>query len=287
MRSEVVRSPIAPLLGEPRISASLISQLLYGEVVTVLDQPASGPGSEPASAGAGAGTSSDWLRVSGADGYEGWIHRGYLRQARGDEAEWGWSLGCVIREHTGDILSLPVGARVARDSIIESGVVISERERVERFAHSGEALALTARSLFSGASYLWGGTSPWGVDCSGLVQRAGRLHGFSFPRDAWQQAEATRMVVPGFRSNNNAGDLLFFSDRADRRVTHVGISLGGSLMVHSALRRGRVTVEQLSADSPAGSRADSTADGTADGTDHDPYVMQLRAQCVGVHQLTI
>jgi cell wall-associated NlpC family hydrolase len=70
------------------------------------------------------------------------------------------------------------------------------------------------------------------------------LHGLQLPRDAWQQAElgtdAGRDV-----GELQAGDLLFFSDRSDKRVTHVGIALGDRRMVHLALGRGGYAIERL------------------------------------------
>jgi gamma-D-glutamyl-L-lysine dipeptidyl-peptidase len=103
---------------------------------------------------------------------------------------------------------------------------------------------------------LWGGVTPWGADCSGLVQSTFALHGLEMPRDAWQQAElgedAGRDV-----GELRAADLLFFSDRPDKRITHVGIALGDRRMVHLALGRGGYGVENLS------DRA-------------DPYVAKLR-----------
>ena len=64
------------------------------------------------------------------------------------------------------------------------------------------------------------------------------------PRDAWQQASEG---VPGEDDLLAAreGDLLFFSDRADRHITHVAISLGGGGIVHQALGRGGFGVERL------------------------------------------
>ena len=98
--------------------------------------------------------------------------------------------------------------------------------------------------MFGSTSYLWGGVTPWGADCSGLVQSVFALHGIQLPRDAWQQAEL------GTDAGRDVGelqpaDLLFFSDREDRRVTHVGIALGSARMVHLALSRGGYAVERL------------------------------------------
>jgi cell wall-associated NlpC family hydrolase len=76
------------------------------------------------------------------------------------------------------------------------------------------------------------------------VQSVFALHGLQLPRDAWQQAEH------GTDAGRDVGDLLpadllYFSDRPDRRITHVGISLGARRMVHLALGRGGYSVEQL------------------------------------------
>ena len=64
------------------------------------------------------------------------------------------------------------------------------------------------------------------------------------PRDAWQQAEIGAKVEGDF-SALRAGDLLFFTDRGDRKITHVGIAEGPNAMVHLALGRGGYAVENL------------------------------------------
>lgn len=253
--SRAVRAAVAPLLGEPRIANALTSQLLAGEIVTVLDERG------------------DWLQVRGADGYEGWTHTGYLSAVRGDEASWPWSLGCEtgdmhdVREEARHMRALPLGARFAPEHDVIAGAWVSAPELPSMFPPDRSMIAATAASFFRGASYLWGGVTPWGVDCSGLVQRAARLHGVLLPRDAWQQADATDPVSTDARADHAPSDLLFFSDRDDRRITHVGLALGDGRMVHSALTRGGVAVEHLDAD--------------------DPYIVRLRAQCIGVHRLRL
>jgi len=244
-----VRAAIAPLLGEPRISTALTSQLLAGEVVDVID---------------GRG---DWVQVRGIDGYEGWTHVGYLTPSQGGEADWRWSLGCVVREAQGVVHALPLGARLAPSTDVLEGLAIPADARAPHFLMNGAAIAASAAALFSGASYLWGGVTPWGVDCSGLMQRIALLHGVALPRDAWQQALVTDAVTEDAAAAHAPSDLLFFSDRDDRRVTHVGMALGDGRMVHSALTRGGVTIERLDGD--------------------DPYVARLRTQCTGVHRLRI
>ncbi|WP_373068646.1 C40 family peptidase [Gemmatimonas sp.] len=220
-----VRSAIAPLLGEARISAPLTSQLLAGEVLQLVD---------------GRG---DWLQVRGADDYEGWTHVGYLMPFMGTEATWPISLGCVTRAADGQRRALPLGARVAPELELIEGAAIDPAARAAQFPRDRDAIVRSALSLFTGASYQWGGVTPWGVDCSGFVQRIFALHGVPLRRDAWQQAEDTTLVTDDVTAAHAPGDLLFFSDRDDRHITHVGIATGDGRMIHSALARGGIHVE--------------------------------------------
>jgi gamma-D-glutamyl-L-lysine dipeptidyl-peptidase len=72
---------------------------------------------------------------------------------------------------------------------------------------------------FVGLDYLWGGTTGWGLDCSGLVHQAFRSHGVRMPRDAADQQRACEPVdLAGVRP----GDLYFFGK--DNRITHVGFA---------------------------------------------------------------
>ena len=247
VQRKTVRSAIAPILGDARISSSLTSQLLSGEVVTVVD---------------GRG---DWLQVRGPDGYEGWTHAGYLMPSSGSEATWRIALGCQVREAKGTMRPLPLGARIAPGTEVVSGLAIEADRRAHLFPRDASAVAQSAESLYAGASYLWGGVTPWGCDCSGFVQRIHGLHGIAMPRDAWQQEMLGDEVSDDASAERAPGDLLFFSDREDSRITHVGIALDGHRMVHSSLTRGGVAIEQLRS--------------------ADAYVAKLRAQCVGVRRV--
>ncbi len=73
---------------------------------------------------------------------------------------------------------------------------------------------------FLGVRYLWGGTSAWGVDCSGLVHLCWRSQGVLLPRDAHDQAASPR-VDPVPLDAVQPGDLYFFA-RPGERISHVG-----------------------------------------------------------------
>lgn len=234
----IVRVPVAPLLLEPHVSSGQTSQLLAGHPVDILE------------------VREEWLRVCGEDSYDGWMHRGYLALVDRDA---GWrstrltpdidreprlSLGCVSRRTGGVRRRLPLGAWLDADEQVDEGQTLMFRDREREFPRDGKAICETARRFFDGTSYQWGGVTPWGADCSGLVQVVLGLHGVELPRDAWQQALEGRaagkdpLVLA-------AGDLLFFSDRTDHRITHVGISCGGPRMMHLALGRGGWGDERL------------------------------------------
>lgn len=242
-----VRTPIAPLHGEPRIASQMISQQLAGHRLSVLDEEG------------------DWACVRGADEYEGWMHTGFLVRspssaagARQSRTTPRISLGCTTRSTGagGSGRSLPLRAILSPDEMPTTGETIDADDRPRRFPLSPDAIVASAQRFFEGTSYVWGGVTPWGADCSGLVQSVFALHGLQLPRDAWQQAERGEEAGRDI-GELRAADLLFFSDREDGRVTHVGIGMGGARMVHLALGRGGYAVERL-------------------GERKDPYIEKLR-----------
>lgn len=240
-----VRSAIAPLLAEAGTASTQLSQRLAGHRLQVLD------------------AEDDWLLVRGHDEYEGWVHRGYVAATNGagDGAGNGRrvSLGCVVTV-PGRPWSrpLPLGAELDPADVVVAGEAVEAADRARRFPRDREAIARTAVDRFAGTYYEWGGITPWGCDCSGLVQSAFSLHAVPLPRDAWQQAEAGRHAGSQLVALQPA-DLLFFSERDDGRITHVAIALGDMRIVHLALGRGGYAVEDLR-------------------DEQDPYVCKLRAR---------
>lgn len=227
-----VRAAVAPMHVEARVSSPQTSQVVAGHTLMLLEQKG------------------DWWRVRSADKYEGWMHRGYLEKSSGDESTWRLSTGIVIRSADGREQSLPLNARVHDSTTIVSGEAVAASEIAARFPSQISAIVKSAATYFSGASYQWGGVTPWACDCSGLVQSVYALHGVALPRDAYQQALVGENIpISNLRNDSLAqlreADLLYFSDRDDRRITHVGISLSNERMLHAALGRGGVSFEDL------------------------------------------
>ena len=229
----VIVSAVAPMLAEPHVSSGQVSQQLAGHLVSILEDQG------------------DWLLVRGRDEYEGWMHRGYLsRGARAIEDPHRLvSLGCVVRGSDSTLRALPLRAVLAPGEVIESGEAVRAADLSERFPTVADGIGRSAVELFVGTAYQWGGVTPWGADCSGLVQSVFALHGLSLPRDAWQQARVGSAAGRDVMATRPA-DLLFFSDRADAHVTHVAMALGDYRIVHLALGRGGYAIEQLDGDDP-------------------------------------
>jgi gamma-D-glutamyl-L-lysine dipeptidyl-peptidase len=234
-----VRASIAPLLAGPTAASIQTSQLLGGHLVDVLDEQG------------------DWLQVVGADGYEGWVHAGYLGEPSssgegpvpcGWESDGRLSLGCTARTVHGAHLRLPLGALLPDDTDVETGEALTLAERRAQFPLAASSILDAADRFFPGTPYVWGGLTPWGADCSGFVQALFALHGLQLPRDAWQQSEVGRLV--GKRSDTRAGDLAFFRAPNEPRATHVGLIVVPDAMIHLSVSRGGYAVEDFAGGDP-------------------------------------
>lgn len=236
-----VRAAIAPLLSDAKASASTTSQLIRGHRAEVLEK------------------SGNWRKIVGVDGYPGWCHEGYLQIETGQQqladlaAHTGWrsperlSLGCVIETPDYGHVQLPLGAVLGEEEKVVSGLAMNLSGRERYFAPTPESLVERAKVYFAGSPYLWGGVTPWGADCSGIVQTMFALHGIQLPRDAWQQAEVGMGIETDAPTDFHPADLLFFSDRPDGKITHVAIAISGGVVMHNSLANGGFGINDLTA----------------------------------------
>ena len=93
--------------------------------------------------------------------------------------------------------------------------------------------------MYLNAPYLWGGRSPFGIDCSGFTQMVFKLCGIKLLRDAYQQAEQGYLI--NLLDEAHAGDLVFF-DNEEGRITHTGILLPNNRIIHAS---GKVRIDTL------------------------------------------
>lgn len=256
-RRYAVGAPVADLWSKPvkRTGVKLdddahLSQLLYGESVTVL------------------AAKGDWARVTADEqdsftpagawqGYPGWVKAETLTAAAPPPGDAVVRVRQALLQRGKDLLALSVGTRLARVS--QSGGAAFVRLLDGSLAEvpadalytppdaptaASRAEIIRTAELFLGTSYYWGGRSgvqpdmKAGVDCSGLVSLAYRIHGRDVPRDSHEQKLKARPVR---RADLLSGDLVFLTDdEATDRITHVMIYTGGDGLIESRKSSGRV-----------------------------------------------
>ncbi|MDX2135019.1 MAG: C40 family peptidase [Saprospiraceae bacterium] len=224
---------LAPLRADPSHKSEMTSQLLFGETAEVQD------------------TRGNWLFVVCAwDGYTGWVHGQQVKPLTPSEYDQyedhqavNLSLveGLMAADH---FIPLTMGAVLPRfdglrcqlgdQSYQFSGSVVSKGQIVP----TGEWIIKLARRYLN-APYLWGGRSPFGIDCSGLTQMVYKIAGVRLLRDAYQQVTQGRTV--DFTQQCQAGDLAFF-DNGKGNIGHVGIVLPDCHVIHA---NGKVRIDKF------------------------------------------
>ena len=136
---------------------------------------------------------------------------------------------------------LAVGCTPLPTEVDGVGGVAAAPQAASSAATEGRRVALTALQWL-GTPYRYGGASPEGFDCSGLVWYSYRQLGRRVPRTT-SGLRADSRPVP--TAELRPGDLLFFRFTGGSKVSHVGIYLGDRRFVHAPSRGGRVSRARL------------------------------------------
>ncbi len=155
------------------------------------------------------GIEGDWFKVKCSNGTEGYIYCDYLSlENESTEA----SSYVVPAEYTPEELSI------------------------------GQKIVETAEQ-YLGVPYVYGGTSPYGFDCSGLVYYVYRANGYSITRRA---STIYYDGTPISQSELRVGDPVFFSNDYSTSIEHVGIYIGNGQFIHASSGGGKVRINNLS-----------------------------------------
>nr|WP_295871125.1 C40 family peptidase [uncultured Chitinophaga sp.] len=230
----IVVVPVAPLRATAAHRSEMISQLLWGEGVEIINTAPDG-----------------WVEVINQyDGYSGWASLSHLEEVSEDIyhapathylPEWSNEIllngqpmilpfGCLLKGYTN--LSAKWGN--VQVTLLEKPHVLPAAGSPVNTKH-----LLADAMKFLNTAYLWGGRNVFGVDCSGFVQNVFKLSGIPLLRDASQQA--TQGTTVDFLQEARLGDLAFF-DNPEGRITHVGLLLNDHEILHSS---GKVRIDPI------------------------------------------
>jgi gamma-D-glutamyl-L-lysine dipeptidyl-peptidase len=231
----VCRLSLIPVRKETADQSEQVTQLLFGEEYEVLDST----------------KDKKWLKVRiRFDRYEGWID---ARQHHSITREYYDYISRAEFKITTDITSSLLYNKSPLMILMGSVIPISSAELFrmeEQFAFNGEAKNIGQKREFEflrttalrylNSPYLWGGKSPFGIDCSGFVQMVFKIAGYNLLRDAHQQVNQGR-AIQSFKEYER-GDVAFFKS-PDNKIVHCGILLGDDKIIHAS---GKVRIDQFS-----------------------------------------
>lgn len=203
---------VAPVRADQSDRAEMVSQLLYGESVSILE------------------TQNNWIKIeTDFDQYTGWVDYKQITPISDKDFSKRKTkilqkkIICLKEENSETLLSIGSEVEDFNDELS-----FSSDENIEQTALK-----------FLNVPYLWGGRSIFGIDCSGFTQIVYKINGIKLPRDAYQQAKLGDVL--DFIEEAQCGDLAFFENK-EGKIIHVGIMLDEQKIIHA---HGKVRIDSL------------------------------------------
>ncbi|TDD76916.1 C40 family peptidase [Flavobacterium caseinilyticum] len=221
---------IIPLRIEPSDKSEIVSQVLFGEHFEILEQL------------------KQWSKIKMQyDGYEGWIDSKQLQMISeasfyqlSDEAI---ILNADLIEYiTGPnnvLIPIPLASSVSFINHNDINISNFDFEGTKTSGEKTKENLINTAFMYLNAPYLWGGKTPFGIDCSGFTQMVYKLNGYKLLRDASQQSAQGEAL--SFIEESEPGDLAFF-DNEEGNIIHVGIIMDDNYIIHAS---GKVRVDRL------------------------------------------
>lgn len=236
MKYGICHLSVVPCRLEPSDKSEMVTQLLFGEVLKIYEEKRAG-----------------WRKIkTGFDEYDCWIDEKQFVEINETEFE---------RLNTSPIKVCAEMANIITNEVDNSLTPIllgsslpnfkANKIRFNEFIfqYDGQLLDTSKEQtkdnivanamMYLNTPYLWGGRSPFGIDCSGFTQVIYKLNGFKLPRDASQQSEIGDTL--SFIEESESGDLAFF-DNEEGNIIHVGIMLENNRIIHAS---GKVRIDKI------------------------------------------
>lgn len=219
-----------PLRFEPNDRSEILSQVLFGDHFIVLEKQ------------------KQWIRIQlQFDEYIGWVDEKQFQYISEIEYEQLSSETIVLNADlveyitTADNFLMPITLGSSL-SFLSHNEINTKGFTFEGLRTSGikpKSDLIKTAFLYLNAPYLWGGKTPFGIDCSGFTQMVYKLNGYKLLRDASQQAGQGEAL--SFIEESEPGDLAFFDNEAGN-IIHVGIIMNDNYIIHAS---GKVRIDRL------------------------------------------
>jgi cell wall-associated NlpC family hydrolase len=225
----VCRASTALTYSQPSPGSGLQTQLLFGEPLFLLDRD------------------DEYYLLHAGDGYWGWVPQAAVQAMTAEQfdAYLRHPQAAVLEDIEGPQVRIPRGASLPlvqttdteRTLLLPDGSTLGAPAAATALGNTAQQQA--AARVRAGLDllyvpYVFGGRSPLGLDCSGLMSNVYARAGDRPPRDAWQQALAGRLVATAWhRAGIQGGDQLFFINETGK-IYHTGIALDAVHVLHSA-----------------------------------------------------
>ncbi len=227
---------IIPVRLEPSEKSEMVTQVLFGEHFEMREQMVG------------------WTNIKLAhDGYEGWvdtkmispINKRTLTKIENSSSAVTADVITIVPVNDEQNLMLVAGSTLPvwrpylkqfsllKETYVATGKVIYGEPKDPRKVVIDQSLK------YFNAPYLWGGRTPFGVDCSGLTQVIYKMIGIALPRDASQQVNYGTAM--SFVDEAEPGDLAFF-DNEEGNIVHVGIIWKRNKIIHAS---GKVRIDNV------------------------------------------
>lgn len=227
---------IIPVRREPSEKSEMVTQVLFGEHFKVQEQMVG------------------WSRITlNYDGCEGWVdtkmitpisERSINKIETNTQAIASDIITIISIDEEQNLMlvagsTLPVWRPYLKQFSIISDIYFSAGNVIYGDLKSPREIAIQQALKYFNAPYLWGGRSPFGIDCSGFTQIIYKMIGIKLPRDANEQVKIGTAL--SFVDEAQPGDLAFFDDE-EGNIVHVGIIWKRNKIIHAS---GKVRIDNV------------------------------------------